>query len=95
MSATSLDRSIALAELMADLFRHDEHGNTAPCLDPLHAHQWLSDDPAQTEAATHQCLTRCAAFAACETYINTWPETAGVWAGTTPTERNTPNAPPQ
>ncbi|WP_375003716.1 WhiB family transcriptional regulator [Aeromicrobium sp. CTD01-1L150] len=76
-----IERMEALGRLLAEISRHQDNGEQAPCVHRERGHLWLSEDPDEQEAASHACLTACPAFAACQTYVTAHPEPSGVWAG--------------
>lgn len=80
-------RTDALADLMGSIYAHVQAGSPVPCVEPERGHLWASERAAETEAAAWRCR-RCPAIEACRTYVTAFPEPAGVWAGTKPTERN-------
>jgi hypothetical protein len=76
-------RAIAHSHLMATIYNLRESGEPVPCVKRDRAHLWLSDDPAEQEAASLGCVD-CPALAACFAYVSAHPEPSGVWAGARP-----------
>lgn len=79
-------RADALGTLMRRLLACVGSGERVPCVVPDRGHWWLSDDPDVVEAACAACGS-CPALDDCRAYIARFPETAGVWAGSSASER--------
>lgn len=86
-AARDVDRLNALTRLMAVIYDHEQHGEPVPCVDPAIGHLWVSSNAVEAEAAAWRC-GGCPALSTCREYVTNHPEPAGVWAGVTPTERN-------
>lgn len=78
-----MSRSVALSDLMQQIFTHDESGRSVPCVNPKLSAWWLSEDVETQEAAALACTT-CPVLRDCRTYVDEWPEPGGVWAGRIP-----------
>ncbi|WP_156364651.1 hypothetical protein [Aeromicrobium sp. Leaf245] len=79
-------RQEALADLMQQIFTHEESGRSVPCVNPKLSAWWLSEDVEVQEAAARACTT-CPALRDCRAYIDEWPEDGGVWAARIPATR--------
>ena len=77
------ERWTAHSLLMATIDDLREAGEPAPCTKRDRSHLWLSEDPAEQEAAALGCVS-CPALAACWRYVDAHPEPCGVWAGARP-----------
>lgn len=86
MSRRHDDRAAELESLMQAIWSRETEGDRVPCVQPERGHLWLSEDRADIEAAIHRCRT-CPALGDCRSYINQFPEPAGVWAAQSATER--------
>jgi hypothetical protein len=73
-------RALAHSRLMATILQLREDGEAVPCVKRDRAYLWVSEDPAEQEAASLGCVD-CPALEACGSYVAEWPERSGVWAG--------------
>ena len=72
----SPDQLAAHQRLLSAVAAEVAAGQRVPCLD--RPALWVSDDPADTEAAAQGCLGCCSALDACRRYIEQHHEAAGV-----------------
>jgi hypothetical protein len=84
--AGELGRSTAHGALMGVVSDLREMGEPVPCTKRERSHLWLSEDPAEQEAAALGCVS-CPALAACWRYVDAHPEPSGVWAGARPAQQ--------
>jgi len=66
----------AHSRLLSAVSAEVDAGQRVPCL--AEPDVWVSDDPADTEAAAQGCLGCCSALDACRRYIEQHHEAAGV-----------------
>jgi hypothetical protein len=71
-------RGAALHRLRTVIVERVNSGQPVPCVQESGG--WVSDDPKARSRAAWRCLD-CAAFIACERYVDEHPERGGVWAG--------------
>lgn len=74
-------------ELTAHIAAVLDAGQDVPCITATTSHQWTSDVLSDQRDAAQAC-TGCPAFTACLAYVTEQAERCGVYAGTTPAQRN-------
>lgn len=82
---TEISADAAYQELTTRIAQVLDNGETVPCVATASL-DWISDTPADQRRAAAACAP-CPLAVQCATYANTFKEPAGVWGGTTPTDR--------
>lgn len=78
-------QEVANRQLIARIDRHESDGYAVPCRG-AEAGLWISDAAKEQRVAAAECAW-CPALIACRDYALTYPESAGVYGGTTPKQR--------
>src|SRR5690625_4682613 len=74
------------SKLMTAISDTHEAGEPIPCMTSPRPLDWISDAPGDQRRAAAGCAV-CPLAPKCREYATTFEEPAGVWGGTTPTDR--------
>jgi len=73
-------------KLMTAISEAHQGGEPIPCMTSTRPLDWISDTTADQRRAVAGCAV-CPLAPKCRDYATTFKEPAGVWGGTTPTDR--------